>query len=528
MKINHVLKNYIVFSTIGGLLIYGYAFLNMNFTHDSLAFAGEKSDEFIANYLLSIGRFLFFIFYKIFNIYTAPLFCGILSLIFLGIGNFFLSLFFKLNLIQSILISLVVLLSIPYICFTSTYILSAPIFALSYSLTCFALYLTTFNNKFYFFYGTIFLSIAMGGEDQSIIQFGCTMALVYILCNLLKNITFTDFKKLVIKFSCFFIFSGILYYIFYRSFLHFFGVHPAEAYNSLSQMQLNRYYLSLSDSQFLLEFYFKPIKYFIKLYRNTDNFPFAKLFANSVLLIYIIVSLLPIYLIIKNKISKTAGIIFLLMLILSPTIMNSVFILSCGLVHDLMVLSYYFPFYLYIVIYGKVFNFPNNLSKTNKLKRIKYLFFTPLLIPFLSSIILTTNVQSVKEHQFIFTVATINRLLCTLEHFETYVPGKTKIVLLGALNDNDIINGSTKKLPNFTGLNYVVSSRAFIGYITKYLGYKLNVIATYKTLDELKINNNREENNLNKTEIEKLFHLQVFPSRDCIVEINKIFYIRLS
>ena len=68
-----------------GLVFHGYCFLNGNFSHDSLYSLYEESPDF----MLSLGRFLRPVYRLIRGNFTLPLLNGLLSLVFLSLGAYF-------------------------------------------------------------------------------------------------------------------------------------------------------------------------------------------------------------------------------------------------------------------------------------------------------------------------------------------------------------------------------------------------------------------------------------------------------
>lgn len=526
------LKELIFFTVIVGLFIHGYCFTNMNFTHDSLM-GGEKPRDWLIFFMLSIGRFLFFSYYYLFNIYSSPLFCGLFSLIFFGIGTYFLSVLFRLNKVQSILCSLLVLLSIPYICFNATYILSTPLFALSYSLTCIALYLSTSRKMMIYILGIIFQAVAMGGEDQSIIQFGCVVALIYILSNLIESNSLLLLLKLIIKYAVFFVFAGLTYLAIYKASLYIGGIEPANSYNSLSNIDVNRIISQATNKQFLIDMYAMPVQFF-KFYKRGNDFPLGILQANATYIIYGMILVFPIIKFIKKKITIFTAIFFYTIVFLSPFVMNSVYLISNGLTHDLMTLSFYFPFFFVLITMGKNINFTIMKSCTIRKNYLHFLRSLVLLFPFfiifLSSYLFTTNVYSVKEHQFNYLKQSVNRILVNLESMQTYSPSTSKIVFIGNLDNNNIINGTIKKLPNFSGLNSVQSySGTISAYIQGILGYKINILNSFYNFDDLMRDQVfLDKHKLSDSDISYLKNSPHFPSRGYVVELKEIFYIILS
>lgn len=520
-------RSFILFTVLLGFVIHGYRFMNLNLTHDSL---GAININEAPQGLISIGRFLYYFYYKVFPVCPEPFFCGFISLVFLGIGNFFICSLFNFNRLQSISVCALMTVAIPFTLFSATYIGALPLFSLTFALSSLSVFVMGLNNKKGFVLACTSLAIAMGGEDQSIIQFACMLCFIRILIDLFEEKCFKEKIFLILRYVLFIVVSGIIYFILYKLSVIFSGVQPSDGYNSLSNMSIKNYLANLSDRHFWQDYYKYPNKFFYHSSSSDYQLPYRILVNIAIIITYSIIIIYPFVYVIKNNVKKGLLFLYYFFLALSPFVINCVYFVSNGLMHDLMKLSYYFPFFLCIHFFGKISdNLKNKSTRFNKLDSYSFLMYLPIYIVILSSSVFAKNAYLLKEQQFIFIQQTINRIVYGIENTKLYIPGKTGVVFIGNLDGNPNINKNIQKMRH-TGLNGAISYNGpFITYLNEFLGCNMNIIAYLNNKKEIYSNKFYAQNiELTDKDYETLEKAPLFPQRGYITDINGTLFVKIS
>lgn len=528
MKVSYKMKICVYITFILGFIIHGYRFMNLNITHDSL------SSFNIYEYpqaVISIGRFLYYFYYVLFPSYSEPFFCGVVSLVFLSIGNFCLCSFLCLNKVQTFIVCALMTVSIPFTLFSATYINSLPLFSLSFALCCLGVYFIGINKRKYFFLGGICLAFSMGGEDQSIIQFAGMLFFVKVLTNTFSDDCFRLKVFQICKFFFCIIFSGAFYYIIYKFSLLCFGIQPnPDDYNSLERMNLENYLIKLSDKTFIVNLIKLPFHFFYHSSSSDYALPHNILVNISVFFSYVIIVLYPLTFI-KKYFKKSLLFIYYVLITLSPFVINWVYFISNGIMHDLMKLSYYFPFLFCVCCVG---NMIDNIKKSKFaffIKNINYLniLYLPIFVIVFSTSIFAKNAYAIKEQQFILIQQTINRIVYGIENTKSYVPNKTKVIFIGKLDNNSNINRNLKK-SLYTGLNYISTYNGpFYSYLFNFLGCNIKAVAYLREFNDIfKFDFVSKDIVLNSSDIKKLESAPIFPQNGYITNINGVLFVKIS
>lgn len=514
-------KYVFLFSLIFGVIVHGYRFMNMNLTHDSIVFFSVFENSV---YLISIGRFLYYLFYGIFPIYTEPFFCGLISLCFLGIGNYFFSIFLEYNKIQTLFISSLFIVSVPFIIFSSSYLPALPLFSLSFCLSCIGMFLSK-KSGYYFFGGAVFLAFAMAGEDQSIIQFACTVSFVYIIKELFSEKNLKKIFLLILKYIIFFILSGGIYFFLYKCSLFALNVVPLDSYNSSNSVSFHQLFINLTDKSLLESYYNLPYKFF---FSSKTALPYNKLTKYCIILLYLFLLSIPTYLFVIKKIKKINFLLYLFSLIVSPFVINSVYFISSGVMHDFMKLSFYFPIFLGVTLFGIVEkNILNNKVFFISCRALLSFCYLPVFFLVLSSFILAKNAYFVKEQQFSSFMLNMNRILNGIENNDSYIPNETKVIFIGNLDANNNVNLTLANSCSFDLINKAFSNRFSMKGYFEYIGYKLNKLDFLSSTLDLDLDNFHEKG-FSQDDILKIKLQPVFPQKGYIMFINGVLFVKLS
>lgn len=534
VKDNACLKRILLFTVIFGFFVHGYRFLNMNLTHDSLGFVFPQD---ITRFMSSIGRFSFHIFYYVFQVYPEPLFFGLISLLMIGLGAFFIARILELNDICGILVSAVMTVSLPFTLFSATFIGSLPVFSFSFFFSILSVYFVEKKGRGNFFFAIILLAFAMGGEDQSIIQFAIALSILVVIKNILEGKNNIFYK--MITYSSFLLLSGIVYFALYKLTLSLLKIDPSLAYNSLEHIKIDNLLKNLVNTDFLKEAYLLPLRFFFSKHEQSGgvSYPLPKIFQFASIFIYIFCLIYPIILAIKKKIEKKSLVLFFIIFILYPFAVNSVFFISNGLMHGLMKLSYYFILILGIMFIDNIYKNEVCFSSSFRLKLApnidyRYFLFFPFLLVIFVSFLFAKNIYFVKELQFNYVNQTVNRVLVNIENSDGYIPGETRVIFIGQLDRNNNCYSLLYLLPEQAGLREVAANVGVLnGYIHKYLGYKLNIVKHIDStflLKKSELSNGALLSDFSKDDIDFIIKSPIFPQKGYVFWVNDILIVKLS
>ncbi len=409
----------LLFTIIIGLIIHGYGYLNPVPNHDSLTAFNQTGDVL---WKIQIGRFM-----QAFSIYLrgyipVPWITGLLSLIYMGLANYFL--IKTISIKNKLHISLLISILISSITFTATnliYYHENDAFMLAYLFSILSVY--TFKNYKYGYIISALLIIVSCGFYQAYLSVSIILFLYLILQKILKKEQIKQIIVYGLKAIGVIAAGAILYYVAQAIFLNIFNLENIDSYNSIKNSH-NMF------SSLLPNFLHTYLSYGNSLLIPNDLYSIINIIANSILFIISLVYLIAY--VKKNKLTKFHITLMLIIFILIPPAACSMYILSSGLLHVLMIfaiyLSYIFIFYILEI---------NKVNKT-----VTYVTYTCFITIIFFNFIYANSMYYVREIIELRTYSIMSQIQEDIYNHDQFIPNKTEIVYIGDINThiNEEIN----------------------------------------------------------------------------------------
>ncbi len=443
---------------IGGLIIHGYGYINVAFNHDTLIGFDQAND---IQWKIQIGRFMqmFSIYFRGFT--PVPWITGILSLVYMSIGNYLL--IKTVNIKNKTNILLIVLLFLGSLSFTVTnviYFHENDAFMLAYLFSILAVYVFK-EYKYGYIITPLFITISCGFYQAYL----CVSIVLFLLLLInkimnkkkIKNIFIYGTKILGI------IFAGvILYYLCQSLMLIIFNIEKISGYNTVDNSFniLNNLHINILDSY--LSFagaYFTPVNF------NTT----AMTIINSLLLLLISYNLIIYFKEKKLPKGHIISLIFIIALIpLAACFMN---VLTSGLLHYLMIFAASLSYVLILFI-------------CEKNKTAKWLYITIYIIlsvNIYNNFLFINNSYLERDINYQETHTLFTNILYDIEKSENYIPGETEVIILGDINSRiNIYKHFEDYVLHVPTITYPGTYKAYINNI---LNTKININTSSEIID---------------------------------------------
>ena len=470
-----------------GMLTHAFSFLNIIFSHDSIYIYNPDS------YKLALGRWASFLFKPLLNNLELPWISGCISLIAIAFSVFLFVLLFEIREKKIIwIVAGVFVTNISFTLLNATYCHDSFTYMLGVLSTFVSVYLADkgrlsftkskiilLDKSFvtYTVLSVVFLALGIGFYQAYFPLFsGC----VILLC--IKLIVYSEkkidiFKILLFAGYAFFImlFAGIFYKVCLNICLYEFNVTLVNEYNGIKNVFD---FSDLSIFKLLLRSMVMPLKPIL-----SKHFVFYRIMFYMIILCILA---LNIYIFIK----KHNICLMLLVEFIFPLGLNFVYILSKGLMHDLMIYHYMlFPLLSLILIETLSCNqFKNKTIKlfnSNCIANLFILFIRNILVVCFIGLIgvqavFANTVYLKKSLEYNNTYAICNRILDKLENIEQYHYDNTKVFFIGSLDKSKVglpINGF-ENFYEYTGLSSATAV-TYIGtlgaFIRNNLNYRMNL-----------------------------------------------------
>lgn len=414
-----------------GIVAHGYCFLSSNFSHDSLSeFNGADGSNV---WKIRLGRFVVPLYKAVFRTdLTLPWIAGLLSLVWIGLAVFLVIRMFRVesrNLIFLIAGIFTVNITVSATAATYMHDYDGDMFAMLCAVI--AVYFWK-NVRWGSVVGAAFVAMALGIYQSYI---SVTIVLVMFVC-IFELLDGANFKNILIKglkAVGMLILGGILYYIVLQIVLAATGLTLSSGdYNSLDKaLELTpRYAVSL-----VIQAYVDCIR---RLLNVISPYPAALVRGATFVMAVAAAGIL-----VAGLRSKCMGclekLLCIVLIVLLPLGMNITFVLTMGIVHDLMVYAVWL-FYLFVLLLADW-----AVKKFALRKPGRYLQPACMLLVLL---LMYGNVQTAnaiylkKDMEQEAYLSLMTRVLYRMEEVEGYEPGVTPVVFVGTLDQlNDVISG---------------------------------------------------------------------------------------
>lgn len=438
-----------------GLAAHGYGFLHSSFSHDSLA---EFNGAVGANaWKIQLGRVLVPVYKSIFRTnLTLPWMCGLLSLVWIGLAVFLTAQMLNLRSRTEIFLAagvFAVNLTVTATAVTYLHDYDGNMFAMLCAVA--AVYLWD-KYRFLWIAGSVLLVVCMS-IYQSYLSVAIVLVLMLCIQWLLNGETFLKVFRRGLTAVGMLLAGGVLYFLLLRLTWKITGITAAAgSSNSLDLM------LTLTPKgiiRLVLETY---TDVFRRLFGVVTPYPQWLIRTVTGVLLLLSVGMFAAALKGKGKL-EALGCAALAALL--PLGMNIVYVLSSGIVHDLMVYGIWLSYLVALLLAFRT-------EASNGLKKSVRWICVGLVAFLLYANVQTANVLYLKKdmEQNAF-LSYMTRVVYTMENCEGYTEGQTPVVFVGE-PDLDTIPGFEKytrvtgaDASAVTGLAEDYRARAYFRYV---------------------------------------------------------------
>lgn len=489
-SIKTVLLSVIIFS----FLTNGYCYFNSFFSHDSIN--TYTLHEWLS-WEFSLGRFGQGFVSGWRGFISVPFVIGIFSIIFLTLSTLLLiNLLSVKKTIEIILISGIISTNSIIYLWNATYICGTDVVTFALLLNIFAVFLCEKYKKGWIL-SILFIVFSLT-LYQAYIEISVTLFMFICLQKIAGQEKIQSIIIRILKYLCIIIVSLLLYFILIKVFTKIGIIKLSNSYNGLTDV---------------LEFnYSNIVTLFLKTYRSLFNhFIFPKTlyapvitFVNIIVLGYIIFSI--IYNVIYYKISKIYLCLYLLIILLFPFGMNFVYVISNGMIHDLMFCTMYF-LYIFAICLNR------NIKKRDVLQVFVYIF---IFVVIFNNFIFANHLYLKKDLESKASLSVMTRILYQIEAQPDYECGKTPICFVGDINNSEIaikrsgFKNAYKTTGNEHYYSFTYNPNLFIQDL---LGYPINSISLQTLDSEMQI---------------QIKEMPCFPNKGYITSNNGIIIVKLS
>lgn len=409
----------IVFSVlIFSLAAHLYRWVNPLFNHDSLLV--RQNDNY---YVISLGRYLIPFYVKLRGKITAPWLLGMLSMVFLAVSIKMITDLLELKSLISITLICGLLSTCPVITIeNSSYLSIIDIYMLSLMFALASVYFCL-RYRHGWIISVVCVVISLG-LYQSYIQAAAVVFLFRIIRDCIEDADPRTIIGKCVKYAGAVLLAGALYYASWKLVLSVRHVRPADLVNSVSGISdFSGYNLW----ELLKGAYMQVFRYFLDPLSFQPSWNRA---ANLALLVVTVVSLAGFLAGCRRRL------VVVLLLLLSPLAADFVFILSKGYIYQLMM-------YPFVLLYLPVFlTFEVRGVLREKFQGRVYTAAEQVLLSVLFSFLIYDGIvyanQTYLERNLIesATLSAMTRVVDRMEQTDGYIPGETKVVFIGDLNDS--------------------------------------------------------------------------------------------
>ncbi len=485
---------------IFGFAAHGFAFMNDFYSHDSLEWFNQGTEEIeIKN---SSGRIFQEPIINLRGSVTVPLLLGILSLFWMGLSAYLIIKTFKIkNKICMSLLTMLLVSNISYTLINATYMHETDIYNLALLLSVIPVYLYVINKKLAYIIGPLCIMI-MCGIYQSYLTVTLLLFILLIIKNILEKTKFKD--NILCGLTCIGIslVGLILYQIALNISVQFFGVVLSTDYNDLGTIYN---FLNVNLFTNLYDTYYYFAKNVIYPYTYMEN-----IFLVGLTLIVLVFSFIILLQVIKKrKIEKKNIILLFILILLTPLACNFLYFMTAGHTHKLMITSFILIYTLIFVLFS--------YRKSTYILSMKNVCYVIIGLIIFNASVYSNTMYLEKELNMQSTLANMNRVIYDLEQLEDYKLGKTKLVFIGSTKEKKLGDdrpGFDKiKGTGSTGSTSVLKGANYESYFEHILNYPINDNTTEEIYEKY------------KNEIKEM---SSFPDKGYIKKIDGKYFIKFS
>ena len=461
-----------------GLIAHGYCYSNLYYSHDSLL-VYQGSDVVTQ---ISLGRFLVPLYLKVRGEFYVPWLAGLLSLFFLAAAAYLTVRLLSIE--RKPLICLVcgiLATSVSLTLTNATYMKDVDIYMLSLLLSAAAAYICV-RFRFGFAPSAVLLCLSLS-LYQAFFQVAVFLLMVCVVRTILDQ---ADVKAVLlsgVKALAALLLGLILYYAVLQIVLRVTGIPMADSYNGLSQVGR---FGGLGELLRLIgETYQYTAARFLK-----PELPHSQWMALLNILLLLLSAALLACLAVFRKVRGWNLTFLAVDLLLMPFGINVIYFISQGVVHLLMIFSFFFVYAFAAMLLEMFERDVKDTNHPDKVRRIllkapQYVISCILAVLIFNSIVYANQVYLKKDLEYQATMFTITRIVGRMEQTEGYMVGETPVVLVGTLMDSSLsqFRDGLRELSSGTGLtsNFSVTYHStYHWYFDQILAYPINLLGQWE------------------------------------------------
>lgn len=463
-------KRAMLYTLVFLLIMHGFRFVSLGFSHDALAFAAPTDFA----WKVSLGRYMQPLYWKLRGYVAAPYLVGLMTWLWLGISVVLVLRMTRVTgNLATLLIAGVMVSSQAIISANTGFIHETDTFMLALLLAVGAAYLCLNTRWVWLAAGPLMLA-ASAGLYQSFIQAYVALVMIVSLLDLLRGERLLPVALRCAKCVLALGVGMALYLVGYRLALAVTGIGASDSYNSLTQAGD---YGGATFMQMLKETYVQPFGFLRDL--QSRNAAVVRLAQACVLLLALGATAAVM---IKKRLRPLETAAVLVILLLLPLGINCIFLIYRGSYHELMIYSYCLVNVYAVAVTEQALPLlcPEDVGTARLPVRRCAAMALPLLLTliFFDKTVFANQLYLKKELEFDSTLSVMTRVLDRLEQTEGYVTGETPVAFAGYVNAS-AVNGErpafayTKRL---TGAewNYATTfTDTYWMYMRDVLGYPI-------------------------------------------------------
>lgn len=486
-----------------GLIAHAYQFFQSSFSHDSLDSIFSDLSEM--KWKIALGRFLVPLLSEFRGKFLNPWLIGIISLFLISISVFLIAEIFNVNSKPLLfLMSGIMATNLTIVAMTATYLYELDYDMCALFFAVLAVYFLTKRNDFIFWIcGTvsIILSLAL---YQSYIEVTVVLLIIYFIYYTINDGTAKDTLIKGIKSIAAIILGVALYIAASNVVCRVFNVQKEERTDAFSGLKGN----------FALE-----LK--IMIYKIVDTFANPVTVYNSKLmgllnfLLVFIGICVCVFLILKYCNSIKEKIIAFSLLICIPFSLNFISLAVGGVVHELMIYSFWIMFVF------PLFTVKEAANKSSNKKFFKCLNVICLLIVGIiiwNNIVVANTAYLKKDLENTATVSAMTRVVDDLEERNDYSVGKTEISFVGSVS-------TMKTMPGFEFLSDTTGLRGSGSISQSGISDHYNL---YKSFFNYYLNYPINYSSKDFSDNEKVKNMPTYPEKGYIQNIDGVLVVKMG
>ncbi len=465
------IKNIALFTLFFLVITHAYRYFSPMYSHDSLMFSAESD----AVWKISLGRFMQPVYWKLRGHIAAPYIVGMLSYLWLMLSVYTVSelLDIQSNMAQFLLAG-VMTGSLALVSANAAYIHESDTFMLSLFLNVLAAFLFLRPVKRLWIFAPVLLAAGLA-LYQAYLQVYVALVMIWAIKQILAGDNCLRQTLLqCVKAAALLLLSMVIYAVTWKCVLKMTGISPESGYNGLTKVG---HYEEGTVLNLLKGTWTYPFQYLWCI--KSRNY-WMVLVPRIVILTY--AASATVYALVKRKRSVPEAVGVLGIMVLLPAGINCMYVISKGLIHDLIVYSYCFADVYAIAVTEYAFGLISWKQKSSMYGRIKksIICVLPLMfcLVFFDKTLYANQIYLKKDLEYDATLSVMTRMMDRLEQLEGYEAGVTPVALSGQLEDSVL----DKDKPAFAGAkaitglgdNFAVTySSTYWMYFRDVLGYPI-------------------------------------------------------